>query len=1393
MSNTYNNPVANKSYTNRDFQAIFPELLGLAKTLTSRWDPSVSNESDPGVVLLKLNAIIADKLNYNLDKNVLECFPLSVTQSANARQLYKQLGYSMGYYNSGSTTVAMTWTGTATVVDPDYYVTIPKFTMVTDVDATIVYTLLGPSMPDGSVSISDQKLLLDGSILYWTAMQGIPTQYSINNSTVITADMLDSNNRLYFDTTDIAENGIFITHTNNANDYALWKKVDNLLAMNNGYSDESDTTTYYYSFGVSATDGSCYIEFSDDAIDLFKSGIEVVYLRTSALEGTIPASFLAKFESDLTSIDTNCDKVSTLTEDNVKILNVTASTGASDIETLDEAYKNYQRTIGTYNTLVTLRDYLNASISGEYASNGVVCSRNNDIQSAYKLMSLSELAHTTLTKVDDTVYTVSEDKALNAFNLKFYLTDYVDKTIQDEESYLGTFNLVNQSTINKDLVPYLEDLRSIEHEFTPILAPYTNLIAGTFRSNVCMFKAIFPIEARITSTYTLSTAEKQIVIEAIKKALYGAFSAKNLVMGACPDAADISAVITGADSRIYSVYVNDIVPEIYAVYWNGEEFKSINLTKPNILNIEFSKAYAEDSTLSTANYNLKYLVSSSTARLEPIPAYNYDEATNTYTDAFADAVGNTLGWGLYKFLYKGLVDGKQRWVMTSYLGGTSEASVDNQVMLEDISAYFTINQASLKQYDEITIEVNPVELIKKEILCKSILAGITPYFIKDEEFFYDVHQKCLTQKAYRKPTSEEAEEVAIVDYINSVKAQATITISPDKAIQLADNENLQFYAPNLLEGSTYNDYVKYEARIAAPSDTLTAIPANASYALRAGDYIIFYWKSSTADTVYQYHMYGPGTIITPTFAMSLPIGDTSISTVFSSLIVECITQGVSELSSDTLTLTSEQSDIISELTSSSNYLSGTSEITIKYINSVSIDTTAKIYWILNNNDDGVYTLFKENETTYTLNAGEYFIYANTALSELQFLGAGTKIIRQGDTSIWSVTAVDSAKVTSEGTSALSDFWFVFPDSNSTVKVVEQQFVSLGSGAWVKSSVKNYTFDENAQELAPTEIIKYSSLTAPTDSDWTSLPELLLEDDFTWEARSALVLSFGTNGPQRLAENHTIYYTQLGHEDEIRSISGVAPSDDNYPVEILSSQNIISTGEAGFLSVYDLDSAGDKVYPSFYTYKAEQDTSTIKYSSNGGASLYLLLSNMDSNDTITLEFEFTHPNVSSKNGGWILSLYNPYKDVKSLKVYEKISGEWTPVTQINSTNTEFAAANMYLLSPKGTVEALTTTISLRVVFVCHTMTKSRVLTMLQAFKYDPNDDLAYTYDEIQELFKTNFDKDNEFDYTFAVSSSEAIADPLASKSFLEASHIYNKNTICQINTTSMAFNIYGGKS
>ena len=63
--------LSNLSYTNKDFNSIYNELLDLVDRISPTWKPGSlngSNESDPGVLLLKLNALMADKNNYNIDK-----------------------------------------------------------------------------------------------------------------------------------------------------------------------------------------------------------------------------------------------------------------------------------------------------------------------------------------------------------------------------------------------------------------------------------------------------------------------------------------------------------------------------------------------------------------------------------------------------------------------------------------------------------------------------------------------------------------------------------------------------------------------------------------------------------------------------------------------------------------------------------------------------------------------------------------------------------------------------------------------------------------------------------------------------------------------------------------------------------------------------------------------------------------------------------------------------------------------------------------------------------------------------------------------------------------------------------------------------------------------------
>ena len=190
MSNI-TNPLSAASYTNKDFQSIYTELLETTKLLAKNWDPTISNESDPGVVLLKLNAIIADKNNYNIDKNILENYPETYTQDISARSQYKQLGYKMPWYRAATTDLTFRYVGEEKLVDGDR-LTIPKYTMVMDSEGKHIFTTLAPANLGKVINQVTDSCTVPG-------IQGIITTLTINGSSLITLSNLDSNGRLYIE------------------------------------------------------------------------------------------------------------------------------------------------------------------------------------------------------------------------------------------------------------------------------------------------------------------------------------------------------------------------------------------------------------------------------------------------------------------------------------------------------------------------------------------------------------------------------------------------------------------------------------------------------------------------------------------------------------------------------------------------------------------------------------------------------------------------------------------------------------------------------------------------------------------------------------------------------------------------------------------------------------------------------------------------------------------------------------------------------------------------------------------------------------------------------------------------------------------------------------------
>lgn len=591
---TYDKSVNNLSYTNKDFNAIYSELLDLADKISPKWKPSQSNESDPGVLLLKLDALIGDKANYNIDKNILELFPESVTQYPNAREIFEQCGYIMPYYRAaevianinikntdkliGKVKEADTENSFGGTADLDTYKNLvyklPKFTMISDTENTAVYTL-----------IEDVDLPYSKEIVNVKALQGTVEDYRLNNNNLITYEQLDSNNRLYFSETNIAENGIFISNSvekKPSDNFTAWTKVDNLTTQ--------PLNTQCYKFGVSREGDRCYIEFPSDISSLIGEGLFIKYILTDGYAGNIGKRVLSKFYND-TKANINIYKSQSsktivvkdveITTDEIYITNTLASEGGADPETLADARKNYERTKNTFDTLVSLRDYTNFVKNSDVCSNGFVCDRTNDIQHSYKVMTSDGEIDSLVTKVDrdaktiitiinpekeaggdlsstdyisETIYT---DK-LSAFDLTVYATKYVNPINTDTRFDLSFEPITSTQRLN--LIEDMDDIKCIQHDIKALTTGES--IAGIYLD--------YPIKAKIIPYTKLTTLQELEVLNNIVTSLYEHLNADQIEYGKEIDYDYVYDVISDSDSRIKSLILDEFDYTAYVLYFDND-------------------------------------------------------------------------------------------------------------------------------------------------------------------------------------------------------------------------------------------------------------------------------------------------------------------------------------------------------------------------------------------------------------------------------------------------------------------------------------------------------------------------------------------------------------------------------------------------------------------------------------------------------------------------------------------------------------------------------------------------------------------------------------------------------------------------------------------------------
>ena len=353
----------------RDYKSIYKDLINAIPSLTNQW--SVSDESDPGIVLVKLMSMLGDMLSYNTDKAYLEAYPDTVTQRKNAYQIFKLIGYKMKWYRSATCDCYFN-NANSSLTDVIY---IPRFTRFYSSDRSICYTnptedLYIVSGINGQVDGRQQTKLIEGipvtpDIYADTTVYKNGTSYTFNGNSAwhsIYKYNVDktviSNNRIYFNVQNVEQN--YITLIDDSGN--VWNKVENIDIADN-------LNERLFEFDVDEFDKP-YIKLIDYWEELNITKFKLFYIQSSGINGKVNAKILKRAESDAFNL---------LNSRYPELLIVNSEgTDGFDPETADDARKASANYINTFDTLVTLDDFAKFAKRFDFVGNAIAKDKTND-------------------------------------------------------------------------------------------------------------------------------------------------------------------------------------------------------------------------------------------------------------------------------------------------------------------------------------------------------------------------------------------------------------------------------------------------------------------------------------------------------------------------------------------------------------------------------------------------------------------------------------------------------------------------------------------------------------------------------------------------------------------------------------------------------------------------------------------------------------------------------------------------------------------------------------------------------------------------------------------------------------------------------------------------------
>ena len=359
------------NYTSRDYNSLLKEFFDLVPKLTDLWKPEA--DADPGVVLGKYLASVADMLGINLDWLANEVFAPSVSQRKNAEKIFGLIGYELGFYTAART--ECTFTNDSSVdmtIDFGFngsnFATLNAYTDITGQSRVITYNVLPNTNKFGTTETrsrrqvitenvdvfleTDQVLLKPGESVTRVAIEGELRNYSVSVRQVKANNYIVTLPSQHIDTTAVWIKG---RQKSSTGDYlrTQWVQCSSPAEFIQPEPRFSVTYDNYSNAQVQISNYLNQLENYDD------NWLTIYWVDCSGVIGCVGENVLTNLllakPGQTISTDSGDLIVSNLSN-TVELPNTYTVTGRSP-ETAKDAYFNSRKYINTWDSLVTLPDY----------------------------------------------------------------------------------------------------------------------------------------------------------------------------------------------------------------------------------------------------------------------------------------------------------------------------------------------------------------------------------------------------------------------------------------------------------------------------------------------------------------------------------------------------------------------------------------------------------------------------------------------------------------------------------------------------------------------------------------------------------------------------------------------------------------------------------------------------------------------------------------------------------------------------------------------------------------------------------------------------------------------------------------------------------------------------